>query len=285
MSYQEFRPSRFQVLPPVVKNILIISGLLFIATELLKFRSGIDLTDYLGLHYYSADLFKPFQFITYIFMHGDFQHILFNMFALWMFGSVLENVWGAKRFLIFYLITGLGAALAQYIVYYFNINSFDQTINALLQSNDLDKLSNFFNNGGLNGHLSSSTILQYNTFVEDYNVALSKDASHAIFLAHDFLGSLQQQYLNAYVVVGASGSLFGLLGAFGLMFPNTELYLMFIPIPIKAKYFVAIYGLIEVVSGIGQFAGDNVAHFAHLGGLAVGLIIVLIWRKNRTNFY
>lgn len=285
MSYQEFRPSRFQILPPVVKNILIISGILFLATELLKLKAGIDLTDHLGLHYYSAELFKPYQFITYIFMHGDLSHIFFNMFAVWTFGSVLENIWGSKRFLVFYLITGLGAALAQYIVYYFNISSFDQTVNVLLQSNDLDKFSNFFNNGGLNGYLTPNTYEQFHSFVDEYNAALSIDPANAVFLAHEFLSKVQQQYLNAHVVVGASGSLFGLLGAFGLMFPNTVLYLMFIPIPIKAKYFVAIYGAIELFSGIGQFAGDNVAHFAHLGGLAVGLIIVLIWRKNRTNFY
>lgn len=285
MSYQEFRPSRFQILPPVVKNILIISGILFLATEILKVKTDINLTDYLGLHYYSSDLFKPFQFVTYIFMHGDLSHIFFNMFALWTFGSVLENIWGAKRFLVFYLITGLGAALAQYIVYYFEVQPFNQITTDLIQTTDLDKLSNFFNNGGLNGYLTPNTYEQYKVFVDEYNVELSKDASRAVFLAHEFLTNVQRDYLNAHVVVGASGSLFGLLGAFGLMFPNTVLYLMFIPVPIKAKYFVIIYGLIELVSGLGQFAGDNVAHFAHLGGLAVGLIIVLIWRKNRTNFY
>jgi membrane associated rhomboid family serine protease len=285
MSYQEFRPSRFQILPPVVKNILIISGILFLATELLKLKSGIDLTDHLGLHYYSAELFKPYQFITYIFMHGDLSHIFFNMFAVWTFGSVLENVWGSKRFLVFYLITGLGAALAQYIVFYFDISSFDQDVNALLQSSDIEKFTSFFNNGGLKGRITSATVGQYNSFVEEYNLALTQDVNQAVFLAKEFLSSIQQHYINAHVVVGASGSLFGLLGAFGLMFPNTVLYMMFIPIPIKAKYFVAIYGAIELFSGISQFSGDNVAHFAHLGGLAVGLVIVLIWRKNRTNFY
>src|SRR3989344_273142 len=114
MSQQEFRPRSFQILPPVVKNILIISGILFLAQVVLEYKMNFRLENYLGLHYYSADYFKPYQFITYIFMHGNFMHIFFNMFAVWTFGSVLENVWGSKRFLIFYLITGMGAALTQY---------------------------------------------------------------------------------------------------------------------------------------------------------------------------
>lgn len=284
MGYQEFRPSRFQVLPPVVKNILIISGIVFLATELLKLKSGIDLTDYLGLHYYSSELFKPHQFITYIFMHGNFTHIFFNMFAVWTFGSVLENVWGAKRFLIFYLITGLGAALIQYLVFYLQVQPVAETFNGLIQSNDLEKLSAFFNNGGLSGYLNSDLYSQFPAFVEEYNKALSGDESRAVFLAHDFLTMVKEQYLNAHVVVGASGSLFGLLLAFGMMFPNTILNIYFF-IPIKAKYLVILYGAFELISGIANQPGDNVAHFAHLGGMLFGFFMIILWKKNRTNFY
>lgn len=284
MSYQEFRPSRFQILPPVVKNILIISGILFLATELLKAKTTIDLTDYLGLHYYSSDLFKPHQFITYIFMHGNFSHIFFNMFAVWTFGSVLENVWGAKRFIIFYLITGMGAALIQYIVYYFEVEPVSQMLSQLINETDVEKFTNFFNSGGLNGLVSPSLIDQFPQFVENYNHALTTDTSHAVYLAHEFLAQVQTQYLNAHVIVGASGSLFGLLLAFGMMFPNTYLNVYFF-VPVKAKYLVMIYGAFELLSGIANQAGDNVAHFAHLGGMLFGFFMIILWRKNRTNFY
>ncbi|MEP7168460.1 MAG: rhomboid family intramembrane serine protease, partial [Bacteroidota bacterium] len=111
MSYQEFRPSRFQLLPTVIKNLIIINAIVFLASMVLESQLGIDMTGYFGLHYFRSELFKPHQFITYMFMHGGWMHIIMNMFALWMFGNVLENVWGPKRFLIFYLVTGVGAAL------------------------------------------------------------------------------------------------------------------------------------------------------------------------------
>lgn len=284
MSYQEFRPSRFQILPPVVKNILIISGILFLATEVLKAKTTIDLTDYLGLHYYSSELFKPHQFITYIFMHADFSHIFFNMFAVWTFGSVLENVWGAKRFIIFYLVTGMGAALIQYLVFYFEIQSGTQLLVQLIEENNLDKLTTFFNNGGLGGYLNRNLYDQFPAFVDEYNKALGTDPSHAVYLAHEFLSKVQEQYINAHVVIGASGSLFGLLLAFGMMFPNTYLNVYFF-VPVKAKYLVMIYGAFELLSGVANQAGDNVAHFAHLGGMLFGFFMIILWRKNRTHFY
>jgi membrane associated rhomboid family serine protease len=231
--------NNFQSLPTITKNILIINILLFVATWFFKAK-GIDLTNILGLHYIKAPDFKPYQFITYMFMHGGFMHIFFNMYAVFMFGAILENVWGPKRFLFYYIFTGLGAAAIQLLVYYYQLMPIMEQTNTLLAETK-------------NYVVQSQIIEQRNA------------------------------YLNSFIVVGASGSLFGLLIAFGMLFPNTELMLMFIPIPIKAKYFVAGYGLIELFSGINNSATDNVAHFAHIGGMLFGFILLMIWRVRKIN--
>jgi membrane associated rhomboid family serine protease len=202
----------------------------------------VDLTKYFGLHYYLADDFKPHQFVTYIFMHGGFTHILFNMFGVYIFGQALEQVWGPKRYLIFYIVTGLGAALAQYVVMHFQANEIIAWYNERIEL------------PGISSDIKSTLI--ENKFAD----------------------------LNRQVIVGASGSLFGLLGAFGMLFPNRELYLYFF-IPVKAKWLVIGYGALELISGWRNDPMDNVAHFAHLGGLFVGVVLVLLWRKNRTHFY
>ena len=223
---------RFQILPPVVKNLLIINVLLFIATGVLNAPPfNIDLTNILGLHYWESDLFKPWQIVTYMFMHGNIPHILFNMFAVWMFGSHIENRWGSKRFLNYYLLTGFGAAFLHYLIFH------------------------FYTLPGIPSQVFSNT---YPLTAYEY-------------------------FLQNSVVVGASGSLFGILLAFGVLFPNTLLYLYF-AIPIKAKYFVIGYGLLELFSGISNNPGDNVAHFAHLGGMLFGLLIFGYW-KLKNEFY
>lgn len=230
MSYQQYRPNSFSVLPPVVKNLLIINGLFFLAT--LSFETlGTDLRETLGLHFPLADTFRPYQIITYMFMHGNFMHLFFNMFALWMFGNTLENVWGPKRFLTYYLITGIGAAICHYAVVYYEMQP----------------------------------ALNY----------ISQNA-----LDYPELEALKQEVYNAPVVVGASGSVFGILLAFGMLFPNTLLYIYF-AIPIKAKWFVVLYGAIELFSGLRGAPGDNVAHFAHLGGMLFGFILIKYWKSNR----
>lgn len=221
-------------IPLVTRNILVITVITFAATTLLEGK--IDLVRILGLHYFLASDFKPYQFVTYIFMHGGFMHIFFNMFALYMFGSILENTWGPRRFLIFYIFTGLGAALTQLVVFHFQI--------ALV----LEKAQEM---------LAATNNFQEQTMILEQKKAI----------------------LNGFVVVGASGSLFGLLIAFGMLFPNVELMIMFIPVPIKAKFLVIGYGLLELIQGIANSAGDEVAHFAHLGGMLFGFILVLIWRK------
>jgi membrane associated rhomboid family serine protease len=242
MNYNnQYSPGPFAGLPVVTKNIIIINVIMYLAT--LAFETvNIDLVKLFGLHYYLADDFKPHQFITYIFMHGGFSHILFNMLGVYIFGQVLEQVWGPKRYLIFYILTGLGAALAQYIIMHFEITEVLDIVNQDINSRNLDT--------------SQRTELINQKY----------------------------EYLNKHVIIGASGSLFGLLGGFGMLFPNRELYLYFF-IPIKAKWLVILYGGFEIFSGLQNNPTDNVAHFAHIGGLLVGIALVLFWRKDRNHFY
>ena len=243
MNYNnQYSPGPFAGLPVVTKNIIIINVLFYLLTVALQSTQNFDLTKYLGLHYPTAPDFKPHQFITYIFMHGGFSHILFNMLGVYIFGQVLEQVWGPKRYLIFYILTGLGAALAQYIIMHFEISDVLDIVNQDINSRNLDT--------------SQRTELINQKY----------------------------EYLNKHVIIGASGSLFGLLGGFGMLFPNRELYLYFF-IPIKAKWLVILYGGFEIFSGLQNNPTDNVAHFAHIGGLLVGIALVLFWRKDRNHFY
>ena len=217
-------------LPPITKNLLIINVLCFFGALVAR-RYGMDLNDMLGLHFVLASDFKPFQLVTYMFMHADFQHIFFNMFAVWMFGRTLELVMGPKRFLIYYMVCGIGAGFVQEIVQYADY--------AL--------------------HLSHYTGV--NTGVSVIPMA---------------------DYLNMMTTVGASGAVYGILLAFGMLFPNTRMFVFPIPFPIKAKYFVIGYAVIELISGLGT-SGDGIAHFAHLGGMIFGLFLILYWRKNKNN--
>ena len=222
---EQYSPTGFRVLPPVVKHLLIINVLLYLATFTMN-RFQIDLTDYLGLHFFKASDFRAYQLITYMFMHGNFEHLFFNMFALWMFGNTLENIWGSKRFLWFYMLCGIGAGLCQEVVQY----------------------------------------IQYVTTLAQYD-SVNFGGGQVISMAN---------YLNMLNTVGASGAIYGLLLAFGMMFPNSMIYLYFF-VPIKAKCFVIGYAVIELVSGF--IGGGNVAHFAHLGGMLFGLILILVWKK------
>ncbi len=248
---QQYRPSGFNMLPPVIKNLLIINVLFYLATIGLSSSFNYDLVKLLGLHYPGTHDFGVWQFVSYMFMHSpvSFMHILFNMFALWMFGNTLENVWGSKRFLNYYLVTGIGAGLIQTLVAYFRI--------AAIQS----------------GMGAEEIQIVYN---EGYAV-LAKGMNYQ----DEAMASLNA-ILNSSTV-GASGAVFGILLAFGMMFPNTLIYVYF-AIPVKAKYFVMIYGAIELFSGISNNAGDNVAHFAHLGGMLFGFIMISIWKKKGTLF-
>ena len=242
MDYQQYRPSGFRLLPPVVKNLLIINGLVFLATIVLGNQFGFDMTQYLGLHYWDSQAFKPYQFITHLFMHGGFWHLFSNMFALWMFGYAMENIWGGKRFLIYYIVTGLGAATLHLLVNHYQIISLNAS------QEQIDLVVN-------QGH----KFLQQNQNFSD-----------------PLMGKLNLLY--NVPTVGASGAVFGLLLAFGMLFPNQIIYLNFF-FPVKAKYFVAFYGLFELYAGIANYEGDNIAHFAHLGGMIFGYFLIKYWKS------
>jgi membrane associated rhomboid family serine protease len=235
----EFRPSGFQMIPPVIKNLIILNALVWLAQITFGNSGSFRMEDLFALHDIHSPLFKPHQLITYMFLHdpGSIFHLLFNMYALWMFGSVLENFWGSKRFLTFYIISGLGAAAFHLAILYY------QNGQLLAEFNLLDPGAQQAYADNLHGRINEATL-------------------------------------------GASGAVFGCLAAFGYLFPNSTMIILPIPFPIKAKWFVLIYAGIELVSGIRSTAGDNVAHWAHLGGGLVGLILVIYWnRKNRKDFY
>jgi len=279
MSQEEFRPRGFTLLPTVVKNLLIINGLMFLAKIVADMRFGIDLDEMLGLHYFASQAFRPWQFITYMFMHGDLGHLFFNMFALWMFGYALENVWGPKRFLIYYVITGIGAALVHYLVVYIEISPTLNTLNQLIAEPNVPAIFDFINTHTLQINQYSGDIYsQSKKFQEALeSLAVNPDNRQALIDASNFLTDYREYYLNLPNVIGASGAVYGILLAFGMLFPNTLIFIYFL-FPIKAKYFVILYGLIELFYGFSG-SGSNVAHFAHLGGMIFGFFLIRYWKK------
>jgi membrane associated rhomboid family serine protease len=277
MNDQQYTPGGFSLLPPVVKNLLIINGLFFLATISLESTFGIDLAKILGLYFFRSESFQPYQFVTYMFIHADIQHIIYNMFALWMFGYLLENVWGSKRFLTYYLLTGIGAAIMQTIVNYWSMSSLDTAALAYYSSPSLDAFVGFVKDHFPQYYESEGTI---RNFISSWSVSPAspefKDQSV------EFVRQLVNLRLDV-PTIGASGAVFGILLAFGMMFPNMLVYVYFL-IPIKAKWIVIIYGAIELFSGISNNANDNVAHFAHLGGMIFGFFLIYYW-KRKARFY
>jgi membrane associated rhomboid family serine protease len=229
----DIRPRGFQSIPPVIKNLIIVNVLFWLA----ELTFGDRFVNLLALHHFQNPEFGVWQVVTYMFLHSFAPfHILMNMFVLWMFGTTLEDVWGSKRFLIFYLICGVGAALVQLGVMAISMNML------------LDKLNS--------GAISMEEFRMRGSVV--YNTT----------------------------VVGASGAINGVMAGFAYTFPNTPLYLFMLPFPIKAKYVVIGYFLLDLFSGINPSIGDNVAHFAHVGGAIIGLILVITMnRSNRRTFY
>jgi len=279
MSYERYSPSGFGFLPPVVKNLLIINGLFFLTTFVLENTMHIDLNDLLGLHYFAAQKFEPYQFITYMFMHGSFSHIFFNMFALWMFGSVLEQVWGPKKFLLYYIITGIGAALVHYLVFYFQITPALHSIDAFIANPDIATLQQFVSTHQFNIRDASGDFNQvFENFKQSYST-LQQDPRNmqAMQESVNFVTAYREHFLNLPVVIGASGAIYGLLLAFGMLFPNSLIYLYFF-IPMKAKWFVIIFGALELFSGFYD-QNSGVAHFAHLGGMLFGFFLIIYWKR------
>lgn len=229
----------FNNLTPVVKNLLAINIIMWLITLvapgfMLRWGVNFSLEDVLGMHYWAAEKFNPAQLITYMFMHGGFNHMFFNMFAVFMFGSALESVWGPRKFLFYYLVTGVGAGIVQQLFW----------------------------------------TIQFQPIFEAMNVTIQQSPEFAASII-----SQKVDFLNKFITVGASGSVFGLLLAFGWLFPEAKLMLLFIPYPIKARIFVLLYGVVELFLGVANFSGDNIAHFAHLGGMLFGLVLILIWKK------
>lgn len=219
--------------PLVTRNLIFINLIVWLAQLVLPKSLGFDITDWGALHFYYGSAAHFYQYISYMFLHStdSLMHILNNMFMLWMFGSVIERYWGPKRFLIYYLITGITAALTQQIVWAIDLSSV------------------------------TSGVYQFVNLGNNQIIPVA-------------------EFLNMPTTVGASGAVFGLLLAYGMLFPNTEMYYLFLPIPIKAKYIVLLFGAYELFSGV-HATGSNVAHFAHLGGMIGGIILILLWRRKK----
>jgi membrane associated rhomboid family serine protease len=260
----------FRNTPTVTQNLIIVNIFFFVATFILE-KQGVDLGTILGAHYFNTPLFKPWQLITHAFMHADIFHIFMNMYVLFMFGSFLERLWGAQRFLKVYFLSAFGAILLYNIAGYFQVEALINLIKSNGNGEQLTMINNLLREFG-----------KSQQFFEEANRYLNENggiSSYEFSALNDYIG------MSMTPMVGASGAVFGLLAAFALLFPNTELQLLFPPIPVKAKYLIGGYFVLEIYSSFHQTAGDHVAHLAHVGGAIVGGIIVLIWKRNSSNFY
>lgn len=239
-------------MPPVVKNLLILNVVMFIVTVIGE-QQGIRMTYLLGGYVFGSPFFEPYQMVTHFFMHGGLFHIFFNMFALVIFGSVLEQVWGPKRFFIFYIATALGAFVFHQVVGYMEFKQIEAAL--IADGYDMFEVNKRISELHVQGMIFTEPLLR------DYQIAIGVP------------------------VVGASGAVYGLLAAFAYLFPNTQLMLLFPPIPVKAKWLVLFLVGIALFNSVRSQPGDNIAHLAHLGGAIVGFIIVLIWQRDKKNFY
>lgn len=258
----------FGNIQPVTKNLLLLNVAMFLLMLFFEYQGqGVDLGSLLGAHYFGTPLFEPYQLISHFFMHGNFFHIFMNMYILVMFGSFLERLWGPKRYFILYVASALGAVLLYNSVGFFQILELKETIH---NSNAVAALNGLLRETG--GHITDGNLME---IAQRYGITTQ--------VQYDALGDYAIK--SIVPMVGASGAIFGLLAAFAILFPNTELMLLFPPIPIKAKWLIGGYFVFEVYSSFQNNAGDNVAHLAHVGGAIVGAILVLIWRRTGKNFY
>lgn len=254
MSYNTFQPGRYQMLPEVTKYLLVINGLMYLATYVLSNTPLRPFFDSLALYQPGTPDFHFWQILTSVFMHGSFLHLFSNMFSLWMFGAVIENIWGGRRFLAYYLVTAVGAG-----VLYLLVNQVEISIAA----------------GKLLAEGAPQSLLTALRHTSDVNIANDLIAQAGVPVNGELIS---KYYWTAHAaVVGASGAVFGIILAFGMMFPNSKIYLYF-AIPIKAKWFVIGYGIFEFVSGISGIQ-SGIAHFAHLGGMLFGYLMIRYWKK------
>lgn len=272
----EFRPSRFEILPLVIKNLLIINVLFFLAQQAFDAKGGVSLEDVLALHHVKSPLFQPWQIITHMFLHGNIGHLFANMFALWMFGSVLENMWGPKRFVTFYFMCGLGAAIIQIASLWYQFHDVLSLFVSIKNHPTPETVSLFFHQYGLLESDRASNLLSV-YLTDPSNVQVSNQVV-------SFISDVTYKTISN-PTIGASGAVFGILAAFVYLFPNTYIYLYFL-VPIKAKWIGLGYFAYEIFSAIQNNPNDNVAHWAHIGGGVVGFLLVITWnRTNRKQFY
>ena len=265
-------------LTPMVKKILIINVVVLIATFLVYSQLRIDLGHLLGINYIFHPNFFVFQYATYMWLHADHWHLIFNMFAVVMFGPMLERVWGSKRFLLFYLVTGIGAGILFSAIdtgMKWNMKVKSETFQTNPNYEDFYRYIHKFEKDKYRAQ-------KMDEFADQYYQ--NQDSPQYNELAQEYVANIYNRY-SPMVTVGASGAVFGILMAFAMLFPNTELMLLFPPIPIKAKYFVLGYGALEIYQEINRSPGDNVAHFAHLSGMLIAYIMLKYWARNGRSFY
>lgn len=261
-------------LTPTVRNLLVANIVLFVVQSSLM----PQITQIASLYPFGSPYFQPWQFITYMFLHGGWGHLISNMFGLISFGPMLEMRWGGQRFLTFWLICGFGAGVLYEGVRGYELYKMDQARQEFHQDPSGGNFADFFRNylPDATGYEVVATELQRNPGNAEMVASANQTVDAIVRESRD---SAQAGML------GASGALFGVLFAFAYLFPNTELMLLFFPFPLKAKYFVFLYAMYELYNGIHRTPGDNVAHFAHLGGLLIGFIIVKFWEGSRRDFY
>jgi len=251
---------------------------LFFVAKLLFDRGAFTIIDMdaLALFYPGSENFQPYQIATHFFMHGNLMHLFFNMFALAMFGSALEQLWGPKRFLIFYLVCAMGGAIVHTLFNYIDFGMIKDGIEAFQAAPSYESYVALLEDHSVfRGYLTS----EGQEYINSIGESLGRNEPNAIDKATGALNQIYEMYVNNNAAVGASGAIYGLLLGFGMLFPNVELMLIFLPIPIKAKYFIPILMVVELFLGVNQFSWDNIAHFAHLGGALFGFLLVLYWKK------
>jgi membrane associated rhomboid family serine protease len=252
----------------MVRNLLIINLVAFLAFN--YFGSG----NMFALYDFRSANFRPYQFLTHMFMHGDWLHLFSNMFSLFIFGPMLEHHWGSERFLLFYLITGFGASVLFTAVRSYEFNQLKEDTIAYVEAPTPINFKNYLEEH-LRGQYNQAAVEQFRRNPQDLSMIQG-----TVQLIKGFYNSM----INS-PMLGASGAVFGILMAFGMLFPNTELMLLFFPFPIKAKYFVMLYGGYELYAGFQRNPGDNVAHYAHLGGMLFAFILLKVWEKDKNHFY
>lgn len=265
--------------PPIVRTILLLNVALFALTQFMA-GMGIDLTAILAMHYPGSPDYRHWQWVTHFFMHGNFSHIFSNLLALWMFGAPLENYWGKNKFMAYYFITAFGAALLHLGVQAYTYEMYNAKANDFKQEVTFGSFQKFLHdsktgNYGFKVDGDAVTAMDYADLW-----ATDKGNPQMANHAREMVNIISEQKLNERntPVLGASGAVFGLLLAFGMIYPNQYVFIGFL-IPMQAKYFVALYGFWELYRGMQNAPGDNVAHFAHLGGMLFGFILLWLWKK------